>query len=277
MRISVPDAALLVRRTGFAIVLAGLVAVTVDPAFAQAPEPDKFSISLGVFFTDLNSKSTIDSSTGDPGTDVDLEDDLGLRGSNSVFRIDGYYKFNERHRIDFSWFDLSRNASKQIEKDIEWNDTVFPINTTVNTEFDLDIYKLAYTWSFWQQERNFLGVTAGLYVASFGNSLTATSIGARESVDVAAPLPVIGLRGQYYFSDKWSFRADGELFFFEYEDWDGDLIDLYAGIDYQIFDNVSFGIGFNSVTIDLGVSKNNFTGNVDWGYSGALAFVRASF
>lgn len=246
-------------------------------ALAQSADAEKFSISLGAFITDRDTKSTINGSGGDPGTDVDLEGDLGLSSSDTVFRVDGYYKFNERHRIDFSWFDLSRSASKLIDREIEWNDTTFPINTTLNTNFNLAIYKVAYTWSFLQSEKSFLGATAGLYIADIGNRLDAPSIGSREGASVTAPLPVLGLRGQYYLAPKWSIAASGEFFLFQYDDWDGDLIDLYIGLDYQAFNNISFGIGINQVTFDLGVTKTNFSGNVDWGYTGGLIFVRAHF
>ena len=246
-------------------------------ANAQSASTEKFSLSVGVFVTDRDSQTKINASPIDPGTDVDLEKDLGLSRSDTVFRLDGYYKFNEKHRIDFSWFDLSRSSSKRIERDIEWDDTLYPIDTTVSSEIDLNIYKVAYTWSFLRREQNFLGLTAGLYIADTGTSLSATDIGALELTSATAPLPVIGLRGQYYFSEKWSFRASSEFFLFEYEDWDGDLIDLYLGIDYQLSDRFALGAGFNSVTFDLGVTKANLTGNLDWGYSGGLIFLRGSF
>ncbi len=92
-----------------------------------------------------------------------------------------------------------------------------------------------------------------------------------------APLPVIGLRGQYFFTQNWSVRASGEFFFYESGDWDGDLVDLYLGVDYEFSDRFAVGVGFNSVTFDLGVSKENFTGQLDWGYSGGLVFLRGRF
>ena len=246
-------------------------------ASAQSAIDERFSLSFGVFLTDRDTNTNLNGSSGDSGTDVDLEQDFGLNRSDSVFRIDGYYNFSEKHRVDFSWFDLSRTSSKQIERDIEWNGTLYPVDTAVNSQFDLGIYKVAYTWSFHRKEKNFLGATAGLYIADTGTSLSAASIGAREVASVTAPLPVLGLRGQHYFSEKLSFRASAEFFLFEYDDWDGDLIDLYVGLDYQLSDKFAFGAGFNAVTFDLGVNKENFAGNVDWGYSGGMIFLRASF
>ena len=155
-------------------VAAPILLLLVAPLPAVADEEDdefdRFSISAGVFFTDRESKTQVRGTIGE-GSNVDLEGDLGLDRNDVVFRLDSYYRFNERHRIDFSIFDLSRDKTVVIEEEIEWGDTVYPINARIKAEFDLAIYKLAYTWSFMRRERGYLGLTGGFYVASFGASL----------------------------------------------------------------------------------------------------------
>lgn len=211
------------------------------------------------------------------GTEVDVESEFGLDTSDSVFRVDGYYHFNEKHRIDFSWFDLSRTGTKQTQRDIDWNDTLFPSGAVINTNFDLAIYKVAYTWSFLRRDKGYLGLTAGLYIADIGTSLSSPMIGAREVGGFTAPLPVIGLRGEYHISDNWSFRASTEIFAFAYGDFDGSLYDTYAGVDYQLFDRWAIGVGFNSVRMNLGVDKENANAQLDWDYDGGLIFLKFDF
>ena len=137
-------------------------------AAAQSADFDRFSVSLGVFFASRDTITRLDGDVPDSGTDVDLESDLGLDASDAVFRLDGYFRFNEKHRLDFSAFDLSRTASKQIQKDIEWDGSVYPIDTVIDAGLDLKIYKLAYTWSFMRRDKGYLGASAGLYVADIG-------------------------------------------------------------------------------------------------------------
>ncbi len=257
--------------------LAATLLLYVPTASAQEKDFDHFSISIGVFFTDRANKAQLNGELGDSGTIVDLEGDLGLDRSDNVFRIDGYYRFNERHRIDISAFDLSRSKTKVIDEEIEWGDTLYPINTSIATQFDLAIYKLAYTWSFMRRDKGYLGLTAGLYIASFGLTLSAEDIGSVESDSLTAPLPVVGLRGQYDLSEKFTLRAIGEIFAIEYEEYDGTLVDLYVGIDYQLFEHTAVGLGFNSVSFDIGISRSNFEGDLDWRYDGALLFLKFDF
>ena len=102
-------------------------------------------------------------------------------------------------------------------------------------------------------------------------------VGERESADVTAPLPVFGLRGGYDLSERWSFRASGEFFVFEYEDFDGSLYDIYAGVDFQVMEHMAVGVGINSVKMDIGVTKPNASGNLDWQYDGGLIFLKFDF
>ena len=266
----------MVTRTLYMVLLIAGLSYFAAPATADSLEDDRFSLSLGVFLTDRDTDARLDSSLGD-GTDTDLETDLGLDSSDSVFRVDGYFRFSERHRADFSVFDLSRKKTKQIQKDIQWGDTLFSIDTAVKSDNDLSIYKAAYTYSFLNGEDGYLGATFGAYVADWNVSIREENTGSAEVGELTAPMPVIGLRGEYALSDRWSFRASGEFFFVEYDNVDGSLVDLYAGFDYSILDNLSIGIGFNRVTIDIDAAKNRFRGTLDWRYSGALAFLKFNF
>lgn len=245
-------------------------------ATAASHDDHRFSLSLGVFITDRDTEAELDGTLTE-GTPTDFESDLGLDSSDTVFRVDGYFKFNERHRLDFSVFDLSRDASQQISRDIQWGDTLYTIDTVIETDLSLEIYKLGYTYSFMRSDKGYLGGTAGLYVADSKASLSEENVGSAEVGELTAPLPVIGLRGEYALSDRWSFRASGEFFFIEYDDIDGSLIDIYAGLDYRVLDNLSIGVGFNSVTIDVDASQNDFEGGLDWQYSGGLAFFKFDF
>ena len=188
-------------------------------------------MSLGLFVTDRGTQLKVTGDVPDSATDVDLENDLGFDTSDSVLRIDGNFRFNQTHRIDFSAFDLSRSASKQIQRDIEWDGEVYPIDTVVSAGLDLTIYKLAYTWSFMRWERGFVGASIGAYMADIGTSIAANTLSQSSSHGVTAPLPVVGLRGQYAIADKWSLRGSAEFFGFDNGDFSGNLYDMYAGID----------------------------------------------
>ena len=247
------------------------------PGYAQSEIHDRFSISVGAFFTDWGTNVRLDSDTLGTGTDIDFENDLGLRSSSSIFRIDGHYRFNDRHRINFSVFDMSRDANRTIDRDIQFGDIIFAINTDLSASTDLSIYKLAYTYSFLRRESGYLGATFGFYMADSTFRLSERNLGGAEISDISAPLPVIGLRGSYQLSDRFTFRGSGEFFALEYDNVDGVLTDFYVGVDYQMSQHTAIGLGYNKVSIDVDAKRDRFVGTLDWSYDGALLFLKLNF
>ncbi len=183
-------------------VVIGLLLLAPAGALAQSDPGDRFSVSLGAFITNRDTDTRLDSDTLGTGTEIDFEEDIGLDRSDSVFRVDGHYRFRQKHRANFSVFDLSRDSSAAVQRDIQYGDRVFLLDTVVNANFDLTIYKLAYTYSVMQRDNGYLGVTLGAYIADSKIGLAEQSLGQVEVREITAPLPVVGLRGEYEFTDR---------------------------------------------------------------------------
>lgn len=238
---------------------------------------ERFAISLGAFITDRDTQTRVDSNTLGRGTTIVLEDDLGLDSSQTVFRIDGHVRTAERHRIDFSVFDLSRDSTWTIDQNIQFGDEVFSANTTIDSNFDLVIYKIAYTYSVWWTEHGFLGVDAGIHVADLVETLSAPSAGQFQLKSLTAPLPVIGIRGEYYFNPRLALSGNVEWFGIKINDIEGRLLDIYAGLDYKITDNFALGVAYNFVTFDVDARRSKFAGSLDWDYDGVLLYFKVAF
>jgi hypothetical protein len=255
------------------------LSIGASPALAQsgASDRERGSIVVGTFVTNRDTTTRLDSDAG-LGTDIDLENDLGLDSSLAVFRIGGDYWTGERHRLDFSVFDLSRSASRQIDKTIEFGDTVFDIDTVVNTKNDLTIYKIDYTYAFLNRDRGYFGLTGGLYVASTKLSLSEATLGTAESEDLTAPLPLIGFRGDYALTDKITLRGASQWFGIDTGNVKGNLRDVYVAADYRLGERWAVGLAYDDVAMTIKADDTTgFTGQLDWGYNGWLAYVKYDF
>jgi len=246
-------------------------------AFAQSELDDRISIRLGAFFTDRETNTQINSDALGSGAEIDFEDDLGLESSDSVFRLDSHYRFNEKHRADFSVFDLSRDSSATIQRDIQFGDEIFLLDAVVTTNFDLRIHKLAYTYSVMRRDHGYLGLSIGVHIADSTIGLSEQNLGQTEIRSITAPLPVLGIKSAYEITDRLTLNASGEFLVVEFDNVEGSLVDLYLDIDYQIIEHVAIGVGFNSVDIDVDANKSDFSGTLDWRYDGALVFFKIDF
>jgi hypothetical protein len=248
------------------------------PAQEAQFQRERASLVLGAFITDRASSARLDSSAQDPGTDIDFEDDLGLESSLSVVRFGGYYWFKPRHRFDFSVFDLSRDATRQIDETIEFGDEIFQINTVVTTNNDLSIAKLDYTFAPLNRERGYLGITGGLYVSSTKISLSEATLGTAESESLTAPLPVIGLRGDYEITERITLHGAAQWFGIDTGDVKGRLLDTYVGADYTFGRRVAVGLAYNDVSMSITAEEGQgFNGALDWGYDGILLYLKVDF
>lgn len=234
---------------------------------------ERAGIIVGAFITDRQSSTRFDSGSSD-GTDIDMEDDLGLESSTNVARLGGYVWLGKRSRLDGAYFDLSRSAAIPIEQTIDFGDETFQINTVLTTESDLTIIKADYTFAVLAKERGWLGVTAGLYIAETGFALSQPTLGRAESEDVTAPLPLFGLRGDYAINEHITLRGVAQVFAYSADKLDGHLTDFYVGADYGFGKRMAVGLAYNRVSMNIGADTSGFSGRIDWGYDGFLAYFK---
>ena len=245
---------------------------------------ERFSFSLGGFFVDLSSDVRIGSKTLGVGTDIDVEDALGLDSSTLVFRSDALYRFGKsrRHRIDFTYFDLSRDSTKTLERDIDFGEKHFTVRTTLDSEFDLVFYNLAYTYSFFQDDRFDLGASVGFHIMDIGLKLTISALGTAEEEKITAPLPVLGLRGTFALTPRLFLKQSIEFFYLEIDNFKGLLTDINLALEYNAWKHVGLGIGYNTMRLNIEADGKDypeidFIGNLEFTYGGIQLYAKVYF
>ena len=106
------------------------------PALAESVEWHRVGLSVGAaLFADFETEIRVDSATLGRGSKIALEDGLDLDSDTEIGRADGFYRFNRKHRIDASYFNIERDSTLTINQQLQIGDAVFPINTSVNATF----------------------------------------------------------------------------------------------------------------------------------------------
>ena len=244
---------------------------------------ERFSFNLGGFITAINSDVRL--GTEGLGIEVDVEDALDLDSSVSVFRVDGLWRFssNLRHRLDLSWFDISRDSSTTLSENIQIGDTLFPLGTQVTTSFDLEVFKGAYSYSFFQDDRMDLGVSFGLFVMPIDFKIDASgAFEGHESESITAPLPVLGLRTDFAITSKLFLKYNIDFFYLEIDHFEGVITDSKLALEYNAFKYVGFGIGLEKFDIyikaeDEDYPNIDFTGSFEFSYVGLMVYCKVYF
>ncbi|MDY6792558.1 MAG: hypothetical protein SWH54_14955 [Thermodesulfobacteriota bacterium] len=219
------------------------------------------------------------------GIEVDVEDSLDLDSSVSVFRVDGLWRFsrNLRHRLDLGWFDISRDSTTTLLGNIQIGDTLFPLGTEVTTSFDLQVFKGAYSYSFFQDDRIDLGASFGLFVMPIDFKIDAYgAFEGHESESITAPLPVLGLRADFAITPKLFLKYNVDFFYLEMGQFEGAITDSNLVLEYNAFKYLGFGIGLERFNIyikaeDEDYPNIDFNGSFEFNYSGLMVYCKVYF
>jgi hypothetical protein len=257
-------------------------------AFAEeAPNllTDSFQVALGTFI--ITSEPSVqlkgDTSSGDK---VDFDEALG-GGDSQRIRLDSFWRFGDtgRHKLKAIAFDMSRDNRRTFDEDIEWGGDIYPVGAEIEAEFSFTVIQFAYEYSFMRRENFELDASIGLHYTDLDSSLSAkaeTSGGTltgdiSNSASVAAPLPVVGMRGIWDLSHNFWLDATAQFFALSIDEYDGNLQDYRVLVTWQPKKWLGIGLGYNHFSIDVDVDASNFDGSLDWTYSGPMIFYSASF
>ncbi len=232
--------------------------------------------------------ATANVSVGGPvvgvGANIDLTNTLGVNSSTDAFRLDGLYRFNDRHAVGLSWYRVGLSGDKSINQDILIRDQTVSAGAATQTSLSFNIYRLLYNYSFYRNEKVELGVSPGLYMmktnfnfAAQGNITTSGAAGVVNSTVVneqlTLPLPSIGLVANYNITPKLQFQSRYDFFYLSVGDYTGSMFEFYAGLEYRFFQHFAMGAAFDRLTAGLkGNGDQAF--NVNFGYN--LAYVYAT-
>jgi hypothetical protein len=210
------------------------------------------------------------------GTKIDLEDRLNLEKELSTFRIDAEWRFFPRHRINFSYFDLSREAITAISSSITIGDQIFVVNDIVDTRFDWETFAASYTWSFLQTNKYEVGATIGAHITTLklGIASLALNLGQVETKSATIPLPVLGLTGAYAFTPKLVLRSDVGVFALKVGEVEGSQVNFNLDLEYNAWKYVGFGIGYNFYRLDVDIDKDDAFWETKYQYHGFKAFIK---
>ena len=136
-------AALVVALSGIDRVLA-----SEDPDYAGPVLDDKYFLVLGAFFSHVDSDVRVDSSSGIPGTGLDLEDDLGLASTSVSPYLYFRWRYHPVHRIELEYYQLLREGGSTMRRDFREGNISGSAGVGVFTNFDVRIGRITYGYDF---------------------------------------------------------------------------------------------------------------------------------
>jgi hypothetical protein len=252
-----------------AFVLAGAVRVGAE----EDVLPDTFMLRLGGYHAaNADTIMRLDANQLPVGTYIDFHDTLGGDTTTTVFRMDGLYRFNDKHGIGISWYALRFSGSTVLGQDIEWGGHPITAGVQVDSKLNFDVYKINYQYSVYHNDKVELGASVGLHIMRISAGITANGKSQGDEA-VTAPLPEIGLFADYKFTPRFSAFYNYQWFFINYQDKvKGGLQDFLFGMEYRVIRNVALGVAYNRFAVNLKAQQDTTTLYLNTNWNGGMLY-----
>jgi hypothetical protein len=193
---------------------------------------DRFYFGVGAYVPTTSTVARLDSNALGIGANVDFEKALGLQTEKAVPNFIGRWRFTERWRVEAEYFELNRSGNKDLTREIQWGDAVFPVGSEVSSKFDFSDARVSVGYSFFKTVDKELGLALGAHVTRYNASVSANGIGTQGGA-VTAPLPVLSAYGQFALTERWAISARLDRLSLNYDQYAGGITSMALDVNYQ--------------------------------------------
>ncbi|MBE9549137.1 MAG: hypothetical protein IMF09_06970 [Proteobacteria bacterium] len=243
---------------------------------------DTFNFDVGTFWPDINFDLQVDGSS--PGEEIDFDEALNLEDYQAAGSLNFRWRFGEKWSLWAQAYDTSTNGKAVLTKDIEWEDIIFKSGSFVEGGLGTTVIRVFFGRELSVGPQHEFGIGAGLHWMELDTFLKGGvffddgSQGFRRvSADAGFPLPNIGAWYMYSWSPKWIFQSRVDWLSASIGDYSGGLWDIQAGVNYQAFKNIGFGIYYKAFLLDVDVDKSSWRGSADLIQSGPVLTLTATW
>lgn len=241
----------------------------------------RFKATAGAFFPVNNTEVEVNGTNGNIGTEIDFERDLGFQSNTVSFFGTFEWRASRRSRFNLEYFYLKRDAEKTLQKEIEFRDKVYPVDARVASFMDNQMIRFAYGYAIVSKPKYELGLLIGAHVmlADVGIDLAANTaaVSYRENINFTAPLPDIGIWGEFVLGKKVGLYANVNYFALKIDEIDGRIISYNLSVLYNVYKDFSLTAGYTGLNFRLDVTRPKIDGFFKWGYNGPTIAATYSF
>ncbi|MEI8075035.1 MAG: hypothetical protein WCH78_09820 [Bacteroidota bacterium] len=234
---------------------------------------DRFKISAGLFAATTTTDIKLGASGGGSiGTDIDFEKDLGLKRNVETFIGNFQWRLSRRWRMDFSFYQLNRSATKTLERTVIFGDNTYNVTANVNTFFNTTIYRVSIGYAILAKPTYELGLLLGTHTLQskmgLGISAGGAGVSFSDNFKFTAPLPDLGIWGGVVLSKKLSLNGEFDYLSIAAGNVKGRIVGYNASLLFNVAKHFDLAIGYTGFDFSLDENANNQSAHIGWGYRG---------
>ena len=250
---------------------------------------DQFVFDLGGFVVSSNIDGSLSGSANTENRNLNFDQTFGTNADQTRIRADFLWRITERQAVRFSYFNDSVTRTRTLDHDVPWGDYTFLSGAQATAKTSFNVYEGTYEYSFFKERDYRLALSAGLHVDDLtiklaGDASLTMPDGTVQSASyttknnsITAPLPVVGLSGEWAATSHLYVDASAQFFGYRYQGIGGNWSLLWAGGTWMFNHNIGVGLAYNRFQTNLDLNKGSFAGRLNFGYQGAVLYVKGGF
>lgn len=272
------------RKYGRSMLAALALALIAATAHAEvSPALDRVSLSLGVFYPDVDTRIAANGAMFNGSDLVDFQRDLGLDKRRALANARFEFLVFDNQTLTFGGYRYSKHRGATLDREIHFDGSVYDIDAFVNARLNLDTWHAAWHWWLSPTSSDVVGLGLGAVyyrvegTIDGGITVNDGSAGGRASAEADAVAPLLTLGWRHAFTPDLRIYADfagvrkpsGAL--------TGHLVNGTLGLEYFPWQNLGFSLEYSENNLDLKADKDSWVGRARIHFRGPAAFVRMRF
>ena len=269
------------RRSFFPVLLAAAPALSLASiaAHAQDQEADRFTLRVGAM--SASADSTLSAETTFMDERYRFSENVDFGSDEWVPRIDGVFRFGDRHRLVFDYFNYDKKRRETLGEDISFDDVTIAAGSFARAELDFQLASLLYDYAVVENEDFSLGLQIGAEWAKAEASLLAEAGDERWSDRASEDgyAPVVGVRFTARPGDRWLLNLQGQYLDADWGDFDysGKIKRANAIVEYRFGKGFGVFAGYDWYKINYHEDGRDASGGVDLTFKGPIAGLSFAF
>lgn len=221
---------------------------------AHAIDEERIVLRVGAMGADADSQLR---GNGEfEGEPIRFREDFDFGGTETVPRLSGQFRFADRHRLVFDYFNYDKDRRWTLSEDISYGGETIPAGSFIGGDVEFEIASLAYDFAVVETDTVSWGMQLGVAYAGMearaGAEIADQRWDASDSADGFAP--VVGTRVTFHPADRWRFIVQGQYLdadWGDFGDYEGDLSRANAIAEYRFTDHVGVHLGYDWFRLDV--------------------------
>jgi hypothetical protein len=259
------------------------LALLATAAFAQqSPALDRINLSVGGYYTHMDTVIGASDKSGDNYGAVDLESDLGFDAHRTTPRVRLDLLIGDHQGFSFDYYNAHRTRSKSMTRDFSYGGNDYLASASVRGKLNFNFGSAAYRWWIGSGNDVFgVGLGAAYYGIHAGisgeASLNDEVVQASSSSNETAWAPMLQLGWRHAFDNSVRMYVDLSGVKRNSSRLGGHIYNASVGVEWYPWQHVGFGAEYGYSKISLHQHRERFNDSLDMKLSGPSLFARFRF